>query len=308
MSHSGITPLTPEQVKVASGMLLPSGEANFVDFRQHAASDWDSTTPTGDVYYSPSGDWSTRNPNYVITTPHVRHKEYLLTQGETDGPAADKYIVASGINFPFPYPYNYSYPENIKGEMFSIDWWEASGIYQTYPEASFLLIDSERQSGILHWDGLRQVEDLSNSPNVAPLVPKVTFHKYIHYLPEYPYHKHMDKPNDNIESPDYDDRRIRSQTDPEKALLKLRSQQKRKYIEVEYLTDIKKRQKTEYNSGYSLDERDLFPSIPSNAADTVGSCTFPDGKCVDGYTEQACTAYPGAIWSEEKCEQEDLDE
>ena len=107
-------------------------------------------------------------------------------------------------------------------------------------------------------------------------------------------------PEQNLEPPDYSNLAIN--------LEGLRNQQKRKYIEVEYLTDVKKRQKTGYSSGYSLDERDLFPSIPSNAADTVGSCTFPDGRCINGYTEQACTAYPGAIWSEEICEQEDLNE
>ena len=297
MSHTGITPLNKQQVTLASGQLLPSGEANFFDFRQHTSSDWDSTTPTGDVFYSPSGD----NPNYIVTTSTVRHKEFLLTIGEESGDDnLNKYIVASGINFPFPYPYNKSYPDNVCGEMFSMSWWETSGIFKTYPEAAFVLIDKERQSGILHWEGFRQVENLSNSPNVAPVVPEVTFNKYIHYLPEYPYHAHMVVPEQNLEPPDYSNLAIN--------LEGLRNQQKRKYIEVEYLTDVKKRQKTGYSSGYSLDERDLFPSIPSNAADTVGSCTFPDGRCIDGYTQQACTAYPGAIWSEEICEQEDLNE
>jgi hypothetical protein len=294
MSHTGITPLNKQQVTLASGQLLPSGEANFFDFRQHTSSDWDSTTPTGDVFYSPGGD----NPNYIVTTSTVRHKEFLLTIGEESGDDnLNKYIVASGINFPFPYPYNKSYPDNVYGEMFSMSWWETSGIFKTYPEAAFVLIDKERQSGILHWEGFRQVENLSNSPNAAPVVPEVTFNKYIHYFPEYPYHAHMITPEENLEPPDYSNLAIN--------LNGLRNQQKRKYIEVEYLTDVKKRQKTEYNSGYSLDERDLFPSVPSNAADTVGSCTFPDGRCIDGYTQQACTAYPGAIWSEETCEEED---
>ena len=304
MSHTGIPPLDQSQTKVVLGQLLASGEANFFDFHQHTSSDWNGITPSGDVYYSPSGSWSTKNPNYLVTTPFPRHKKYLLSDPEENlfGPAIESevYIVASGINFPFPYPYNISYPANVSSQIFSMDWWKASGIFKTYPEAAFLVIDKSRGSGILHWDGLRQVEDFSNSPNVAPLVPEVTFNKYIHYLPEYPYHNHMRSPESSLEPPDYSNLAIN--------LNGLRNQQKRKYIEVEYLTDVKKRQKTEYNSGYSLDERDLFPSVPSNAADTVGSCTFPDGRCIDGYTQQACTAYPGAIWSEEICEQEDLNE
>jgi hypothetical protein len=159
MSHTGITPLNRQQVTLASGQLLPSGEANFFDFNQHTSSDWDSTTPTGDTFYSPGGG----NPNYIVTTSTVRHKEFLLTQGQDDGEFADKYIVASGLNFPFPYPYNTSYPNNVYGEMFSVSWWEASGIFQTYPEAAFVLIDKERQSGILHWEGFRQVENLEKS-------------------------------------------------------------------------------------------------------------------------------------------------
>lgn len=294
MSHTGITPLNKQQVTLASGQLLPSGEANFFDFNQHTSSDWDSTTPTKDTLFSPGGG----NPNYIVTTSTVRHKEFLLVTGEESGDDnLSKYIVASGINFPFPYPYNKSYPDNVYGEMFSMSWWETSGIFQTYPEAAFVLIDKERQSGILHWEGFRQVENLSNSPNVPPIVPEVTFNKYVHYLPEFPYHTHMVTPEASLKPPDY--------SNPAINLNGLRNQQKRKYIEVEYLTDVEKRQKTEYSSGYSLDERDLFPSTPSNAADAVGSCTFPDGKCVDGFTEQACTAFPGAIWSEETCEEED---
>ena len=307
MSHSGITPLPEDfpgyKILISGGMLLPSGEANFVDFRQHTASDWDSTTPTGDVFYSPSGSWSTRNPNYLVSKPFVRHKEYLLTQGQTDGPFANKYVVASGINFPFPYPYNYSYPENVIGEMFSIAWWEASGIYQTYPESSFLLIDKEAESGILHWEGLRQVEDLSNSPNVAPEVPPVKFYKYIHHLPEYPYHDHMSKPKNNIESPDYNDRRIRSQTDPEKALLKLRGQQKRKYTEVEFLSDVNKRNRSSEVLSYIYDEEGLFSENKPGVEELTGRCLFPDGTCRDNMGYQACTAYPGAIWETGvKCE------
>tara|TARA_B100000073_G_scaffold340211_1_gene339729 strand:- start:514 stop:1437 length:924 start_codon:yes stop_codon:yes gene_type:complete len=307
MSHTGIPPLDQSETKVVFGELLASGEANFFDFRQHTSSDWDGVTPSGDdVFFSESGYWRTTNPNYLVKNPIYsrRHKEFLLTVGEESGDDEDvnlnKYIVASGINYPFPYPYNRSYPVNVYSEIFSIAWWEASGVFKTYPEAAFLVIDRSAKSGILHWDGLRQVEDFSNSPNVAPLVPEVTFNKYIHYLPEYPYHKHMISPESSLEPPDY--------SNPSINLEGLRRQQKRKYIEVEYLTDVKKRQKTQYNSGYSLDERDLFPSTPSNAADAVGSCTFPDGRCIDGYTQQACTAYPGAIWSEEICEQEDLNE
>ncbi len=295
MSHSGITPLTSEQVRVASGMLLPSGEANFFEFKQHTSSDWDSTTPTGDVYYSASGSWSTRNPNYLVKNSTLRHKEFLLTEGQDDGESADKYIVASGLNFPFPYPYNTSYPDNVYGEMFSISWWEASGIYQTYPEAAFVLIDKERQSGILHWEGFRQVENLSNSPNVAPLIPEVQFNKYIHYLPEFPYHKHVDETEYNIESPDY--------TDPSVNLQGLRNKQKRKYIEVEYLSDVKKRNIATGGLSYVYDEDGLFSGNKTNASYIEGKCDYPDGTCRSNVSQQACEAYPGAIWtSGESCE------
>ena len=295
MSHSGITPLTSEQVRVASGMLLPSEEANFFEFKQHTSSDWDSTTPTGDVYYSASGSWSTRNPNYLVKNSTLRHKEFLLTEGQDDGESADKYIVASGLNFPFPYPYNTSYPDNVYGEMFSISWWEASGIYQTYPEAAFVLIDKERQSGILHWEGFRQVENLSNSPNVAPLIPEVQFNKYIHYLPEFPYHKHVDETEYNIESPDY--------TDPSVNLQGLRNKQKRKYIEVEYLSDVKKRNIATGGLSYVYDEDGLFSGNKTNASYIEGKCDYPDGTCRSNVSQQACEAYPGAIWSSgESCE------
>jgi hypothetical protein len=306
MSHSGITPLPEDfpgyEILISGGMLLPSGEANFIDFRQHVASDWDSTTPTGDVYYSASGDWNTRNPNYVITTPHVRHKEYLLTQGQIDGAFANKYVVASGINFPFPYPYNKSYPQNIEGEMFSIAWWKASGVYQTYPEATFLLIDREKQSGILHWEGFRQVENLSNSPSIAPIVPPVRFNKYIHHLPEYPYHAHMEKPKHNIEVPDYSDRRVFTAAG-DKGLLKLRDKQKRKYIETEYLSDVGKRNRASGVLSYLYDEEGLFSKNKPGVKEPTGRCLFPDGTCRDSMTQQSCTAYPGAIWETGvKCE------
>lgn len=305
MSHTGIPPLSEDfpgyEILISGGMLLPSGEANFVDFRQHTASDWKSTTPTGDVYYSPSGSWSTKNPNYIIRTPHLRHKEFLLEQNQEDGPFASKYIVASGINYPFPNPYNYSYPANVTGEMFSLAWWEASGIYKTYPEASFLLIDRERQSGILHWEGFRQVENLSNSPNVAPLIPEISFKKYIHYLPEYPNHVH--DPKSKLEAPDYTDRRIREEEDAERALLKLRKKQKRKYIETEYLSDVKKRNVATAGLSYVYDEDGLFSGNKTNTPYIDGKCDYPDGTCRNGISEQACTAYPGAIWtSGESCE------
>tara|TARA_R110000751_G_scaffold8926_1_gene34558 strand:- start:427 stop:1299 length:873 start_codon:yes stop_codon:yes gene_type:complete len=290
MSHSGITPLTEQQKLVSGKQLLPSGEASFFDFRQHTSSDWDSTTPTEDVYYSASGDYRATNPNYIITNSQVRHKEFDLGNNK-------KYIVASGINFPFPNPYNASYPENITGEMFSIAWWEASGIYKTYPPAAFLLIDQERQSGILHWEGFKQVEGFSNSPDVAPLIPEVKFNNYIHYFPEYP--NHMHNPPSKLEVPDY--------SDPDVTLEKLRREQKRKYIQIEYLSDVTKRTRPSDNNNqnYEYDDDGLFSSVKSEVPFMEGMCEYTDGTCRDNISEEACTAYPGAIWtSGESCPEE----
>jgi len=287
MSHTGITPLKPFQVKLASGMLLPSGEANFFDFRQHTSSDWDSTNPSGDVVFSSPSGFSSRNPNYIITRPVPRHKEFFLNQGEDETENARKYIVGSGINFPFPHPYNVSYPTNVTGQMFSIAWWEASGIYQTYSPDTFLLIDRTRESGILHWEGFRQVEDLSNSPNIAPHVPDVNFQKYIHHLPEYPNHRH--KPNDSIEPPDY--------SDPSLGLVDIRDNQKRKYIEAEYLSDVKKRNLATGGLSYVYSEDGLFTGKQTNVGYSGGMCVYPDGTCKNGISQQACIAYPGAIWT-----------
>jgi len=299
MSHTGIPPLDQSQTKVALGQLLASGEANFFDFHQHTSSGWNGITPSGDVYYSPSGSWSTKNPNYFVTTSFPRHKKYPLSDLEENlfGPAIEPevYIVASGINFPFPYPYNNSYPANITGEMFSLAWWEASGIFKTYPESTFIVIDPQRQSGILHWEGFKQVENLSNSPNVAPLVPEVQFNKYIHYLPEFPHHRHMIAPENNIESPDY--------TDPSTTLRGLRSEQTRKYIEVEYLSDVQKRNIATGGLSYVYDKDGLFTGNKTNASYPEGKCDYPDGACRSRISQQACEAYPGAIWtSGEFCE------
>ena len=302
MSHTGIPPLKPWQVKVVHGELLASGEANFFDFHQHTSSTWNSATPSGSayhgpVYYSPSGSWSTKNPNYIIRTLHLRHKEFLLEQNQEDGPFASKHIVASGINYPFPYPYNNSYPANVTGEMFSLAWWEASGIFKTYPESTFIVIDRQRESGILHWEGFKQVENLSNSPNVAPLVPEVTFNKYIHYLPEYPHHNHKISPQSNLEPPDYTDRRIAEEQDAERALLKLRKKQERKYIETEYLSDVNKRNLATGRLSYVYSEDGLFTGKQTNVGYSGGMCVYPDGTCKNGISEQACIAYPGAIWT-----------
>jgi len=303
MSHSGITPLPEDQqgyeILISGGMLLPSGESNFFDFRQHTSSEWDSTTPTGDTYYSPSGDWSTRNLNYLMDRRVVRHKSFLLAEGQlSDSKYSIKYIVASGLNYPFPYPYNKSYPDNVSSEMFSLDWWEASGIYQTYPQNIIVVIDKERQSGIFHWDELRQVEGLSSSID-SPKVPEVTFNNYIHYIPEYPYHKHIPKPENNLTTPDYSflDKKPFISGDEAKKIL--RDQQDRKHIEFEFLSDVKKRSKPSEKSisSYSLDADGLFALAPIAAPILRGSCLYPDGSCKDGISEQACLAFPGAIWN-----------
>ena len=175
--------------------------------------------------------------------------------------------------------------------MFSLAWWEASGIFKTYPEATFIIIDPQRESGILHWEGFKQVENFSNSPNVAPLVPEVQFNKYIHYLPEFPYHRHMTSPENNIESPDY--------TDPSVTLLKLRNEQERKYIEVEYLTDVTKRTSPSNNNNqiYVYDEDGLFPKVKIGTDEPLGRCEYPDGECRNNISAEACSAYPGAIWT-----------
>ena len=79
----------------------------------------------------------------------------------------------SGINAPFPYPNQstkneFKFTTNLSpsgasesgedsqfSEMFSEDWWDASGILKTYPASASPLIDSQQQSGIFHWNSAK---------------------------------------------------------------------------------------------------------------------------------------------------------
>lgn len=67
-------------------------------------------------------------------------------------------FIGSGINVPHPYPNNatareYAYVsgDNTTGK-FTDGWWEASGIFKTYPSRDGVLCDKERESGIFHYD------------------------------------------------------------------------------------------------------------------------------------------------------------
>lgn len=315
MSHSGITPLPEDQQSynqlVPSGLLLPSGEANFFDFRQHTSSDWDSTTPTGvDVYASPSSDLATINSNYKTDNPYVRHKEYELSN---DPQSNLKKIVASGINYPFPSPYNKSYPANVSNEMFSEDWWDASGIFKTYPPSGDKLVDKIRQSGIFHYDEFRQVENFSNAntKNERIVVPDsgiifskgVTYesegkeiifiNNYIHYLPAV----------DDYRNPT---REKLTEPDPKLSILKNREKQKRKFLQTPFLVDVEKRSTPVSGDylGYKYNQ-DGNANDPSEIPYALGMCTYPDGRCSDKMTRIQCVSYPGAIWTMNvKCEDE----
>jgi len=318
MSHSGITPLPEDQDSynklVPSGLLLPSGEANFFDFRQHTSSDWDLITPSAiedGVYASPSSDLATINSNYKIEDDFLRHKEYKLS---IDPQSTLKKIVGSGINYPFPYPYNKSFPFNAENEMFSEKWWEASGIFKTYPPASGRLIDKVAQSGIFHYDKFRQVENFSNAniDNERIVVPDsgiifssgITYeskgktvifvNNYIHYHPA-------------VEDYENPTRGKLKEPDPKLTILENRFKQKRQFIQTPFLVDVSK--KTEPVSGnytgYKYNE-DGNANDPSEIPFATGMCVYADGKCADGITRVDCLAYPGAVWTmNQKCPEEE---
>jgi hypothetical protein len=202
---------------------------------------------------------------YSVEEGKVRHIEIETQNG--------KAIFASGLNYPFPYPYN-----DTPYEKFSLQWWETSGIFKTYGPDQGIPVDSGRQSGIFHWDGFKQVSDFTNSPNVAPEVPEVKFYNYIHYLPAYPDHN---RPVNKVE--------------------------KREPIQIEFLSDVTKRNKPSSNDilRYNYDGDGLFPLNKVESPFAKGMCEYPDGTCRNNVSQQACTAYPGAIWtSGESCPEE----
>lgn len=299
MSHSGLPPLPEDQHSynqlVPSGMLLPSGEANFFDFRQDTSSEWDSTTPTGSkIYYSPSGDWSTRNPNYVLENSVPRSKKYA------------KRVVASGINFPFPHPYNESYPANVTDEIFSLDWWKASGIYQTHGEAFELIIDKDVQSGIFHFNkGKHNLDNVitnshslkSWSAYVSGNLPSGTpFNDYIYHLPEYPFHDHQKTPVNNLTIPNYEPFKKNPGGDAFLQLMTLRGQQERKYVPYMNLYSIKHRNKVSLGGKYSFDkEKPSRSSGTFKTPEIIGICTIGEVE-LKGLTADACLPLPGAAW------------
>lgn len=95
--------------------------------------------------------------------------------------------VNSGINVPYPYPnlttareYAYTSDDNTVGK-FSDAWWEASGIIKTYPADDGLLVDRNRQSGILHYNG--PSGRFSNGEQVKSnqVMDFTLFNNYIHH-------------------------------------------------------------------------------------------------------------------------------
>jgi hypothetical protein len=150
------------------------------------------------------------------------------------------------------------------------DFANISGVLKTRGPDNY---DKTKTSGIFNWEGLRQVSDFSNSPSGAPEVPDVTFYPYIHYLPDHPDH---DKDKNKIE--------------------------KKKPVEIPYLSDVKSRTVSELKPPYQYSEDGLFAIYKFLTPYTKGSCTFPDGTCRNNMTLDECTAYPGAIYNEEPCE------
>jgi hypothetical protein len=69
------------------------------------------------------------------------------------------------------------------------------------------------------------------------------------------------------------------------------------------LSDVKKRNVATAGLSYVYDEDGLFSGNKTNTPYIDGKCDYPDGTCRNGISEQACVAYPGAIWtSGESCE------
>lgn len=160
----------------------------------------------------------------------------------------------SGINYKYPSPKDFA---------------AVSGLLKTQGAAPY---DRTKSSGIFSWEGLRQVEDFSNSPNEAPEVPEVKFNPYIHYLPDYPDH-------------DKDENKI----------------PKKQPIKTPYLSDVKSRTVSELKPPYQFGDDGLFAVYKFLIPYTKGSCLFPDGTCRNNMTLDECTAYPGAIYNEEPC-------
>lgn len=94
----------------------------------------------------------------------------------------------SGINTPFPYP-NLTTPDNFAFESgadrtmfpdaYSDEWWAASGIVKTYPEASGST--NERESGIFHFSEL--ISQFSNATEVSgnQIDDFTIFNPYVHH-------------------------------------------------------------------------------------------------------------------------------
>ncbi len=160
---------------------------------------------------------------------------------------------------------------------------DGSGINHVYPSPSDIGTsgvietrgpddyDTNKPSGILHWAGLRQSQNLSNSPNSAPEIPEITFYPYIHYLPDDPDH---DEPENKVE--------------------------KRQPIKIPYLSDVD-RSPSEIQPPYAFGADGLFSVYQMLSPYTKGYCSFADGTCSAGYTFEECTAHPGASYSEEPC-------
>lgn len=96
----------------------------------------------------------------------------------------------SGINHPYPYP-NLNTPDEFAfpsgttradfPDQFSSGWWNVSGVLKTYGPDEGTLVDSERESGIFHFNDL--LSRFSNSQAVSgkQISDFTIFNPYIHH-------------------------------------------------------------------------------------------------------------------------------
>lgn len=99
----------------------------------------------------------------------------LLPSGEANG--YDFQQTENGpINKFYPNPYG-----NIPSGEFSLEWWESSGILNTYPEESGTLSDPERESGILFFNELFSRFSNSTDINEDQITDFTIFNPYVHH-------------------------------------------------------------------------------------------------------------------------------